>query len=59
MSETQESMPVAETQQPVAEQRDYAAEVEMLKAQNHRSAPCAAVLLPPQLSVFPCFGDPA
>ena len=28
--------PVAETQQPVAEQRDYAAEVEMLKAQNHK-----------------------
>ena len=36
MSETPEVQPVAETQQPVAEQRDYAAEVEMLKAQNHK-----------------------
>ena len=36
MSETPEAQPVAETQQPVAEQRDYATEVEVLKAQNHK-----------------------
>ena len=36
MSETPEQQPVAETQQPVAGERDYAAEVEMLKAQNHK-----------------------
>ena len=36
MSETPEVQPVAETQQPVAEQRDYTTEVEVLKAQNHK-----------------------
>ena len=36
MSETPEQNPVGEVQQPVAEDRDYAAEVEVLRAQNHK-----------------------
>ena len=36
MSETPEQNPVGEVQQPVAEERDYAAELEILKAQNHK-----------------------
>lgn len=36
MSETPEQQLVAETQQPVADQRDYQTENEVLKAQNHK-----------------------
>ena len=36
MSDTPEQQPVAETQQPVAETRNYDAELDALKAQNHK-----------------------
>ena len=36
MSDTPEQQPVAETQQPVAESRNYDAELDALKAQNHK-----------------------